>query len=164
MRRPIRTNCTYPAYERRAGPPGAIYYRARCLVQFTYDYADAPGARPRTVVVLCGRRESEMAGKVDEETEVRRVIRSGLALDRRFWNSRMPSERVTRRGSFRTETTIFPIPFLSGYRFLGKDSTLCLLYLKSEYFRASEIDLSVCVLCFSVRCFADILAIKKVWA
>lgn len=130
MRRPIRTNCTYPAYERRAGPPGAIYYRARCLVQFTYDYADAPGARPRTVVVLCGRRESEMAGKVDEETEVRRVIRSGLALDRRFWNSRMPSERVTRRGSFRTETTIFPIPFLSGYRFLGKDSTLCLLYPK----------------------------------
>lgn len=31
---------------RRADPPAAIYYRARCLVQFTYDYADAPGSAP----------------------------------------------------------------------------------------------------------------------
>jgi len=29
-----------------AGPPAAIYYRARCLVQFTYDYADATRSAP----------------------------------------------------------------------------------------------------------------------
>lgn len=41
-----RVSCTYPAYER--DPPLAIYYAARCLVQFMYDYADVPELRPRT--------------------------------------------------------------------------------------------------------------------
>jgi len=50
---------------RRPDPPAAIYYRARCLVQFTYDYADALGSAPTYASAI---QENE-TGKKSRERE-----------------------------------------------------------------------------------------------
>jgi len=64
LRRPIRTNYTYPLciWTPRVGPtlPAAIYYRARCLVQFTYDYADAPVSAPTYASAAQGGKTGKM--------------------------------------------------------------------------------------------------------
>lgn len=48
---------------RRPDPPAAIYYRVRCLVQFTYDYADAPGSAP----TYASTARQDEAGRISNE-------------------------------------------------------------------------------------------------
>lgn len=64
----------------RPDPPAAIYYRARCLVQFTYDYADAPGSAP---TYASAARGSGMRGGREGRAESGGRKRGGgvLALD-----------------------------------------------------------------------------------